>query len=640
MRSSIVLVLATATVSPAWAQTPEVTAAEAAAAAITAEEDKLEAFVDGVVQAHRRLRGIPAVSVSVVKDGKLLFAKGYGVADIDSGRKADGDRTLFRIGSVSKTFVWTAVMMLVDRGKLDLSEDVQKYLKKVAIPEAFDTPVTLNHIMAHRAGFEDTLALFTHRDDETTTLAEALIADQPERAMAPGTRTSYSNWSSALAAQIVENVSGMSYEAFLDKEILKPLGMSRTALRGPSQMAKGLRADLATGYILQGGPPKKVDYMQIGPYAPAGAMSSTAEDMAKWMRLHLARGQVDGVRLMSRKAHGQMWTRAFDDRPAAADMAHGFMTKTYGERTTFGHGGATGSFFTMMQLVPDMGLGVYVCQNAAPDRELVMELPDLVIDYLQKREPVMVPEPQDGKSADYSELAGTYLSNRRSFTRFEKVFMAGSAVSVALSDKGGLLLIGSGKVRRIHPLVGMKDTFEDDFGHRVFFGRDTTGAVTYVSALSGTNTYERVKALQQPVVLGLAVGATALFCLTTLLGAWCRLGRPRTTTALGTLLNGFDTLAALCGVLLVVLAIVVAVSMQSFVVSGLVDYPPASLVAARWVAVVLFGFGVGAVISILPGWVATGWSLSRKVHHTLFAISLGALAYLLMEWKVVFTSFA
>ena len=124
----------------------------------------LEAYVDGVVTAHMRQHRTPGVTVSVVKDGRPLFAKGYGLADIETGREVTGDDTLFRIGSLSKTVIWTSLRMLAERGQLDLDTDVNEYLQGIEIPETFEEPVTLDHLMAHRAGFEVSMAVFTHLD--------------------------------------------------------------------------------------------------------------------------------------------------------------------------------------------------------------------------------------------------------------------------------------------------------------------------------------------------------------------------------------------------------------------------------------------------------------------------------------------
>ena len=213
-----------------------------------AERVALKAYVDGVLSSLQREHGLAAVTLAVVKDDALWLAQGYGQADLASARPVIADTTLFRIGSVSKTFIWTAVMLLVERGQIDLDADLNSYLKTVRIGEAFGTPVTMRQLMHHRAGFEDSMRLFAVGDDDPRTLAEVLAEQQPKRVYAPGLRTSYSNWGAALAAQVVADVSGKDYGDFLRGEILDPLGMHATTWIAPAKLDAAQRANLATGY--------------------------------------------------------------------------------------------------------------------------------------------------------------------------------------------------------------------------------------------------------------------------------------------------------------------------------------------------------------------------------------------------------
>ncbi|MEO8011614.1 MAG: serine hydrolase domain-containing protein, partial [Dokdonella sp.] len=193
----------------------------------------LSAYVDGVVSSFQREHGLAALTVAVVKDDDLLLGRAYGFSDIEGARRAEAETSLFRIGSVSKTFTWTAVMMLVERGLLDLDADLNGYLKQVKVNEAFGQPVTMRQLMHHRAGFEDSLRLFAVADDDTRSLAELLAEHLPKRVYPPGMRTSYSNWGAGLAAQVVEDVAGEPYGVFLQREILDPLGMRDTTWTPP-----------------------------------------------------------------------------------------------------------------------------------------------------------------------------------------------------------------------------------------------------------------------------------------------------------------------------------------------------------------------------------------------------------------------
>ena len=201
--------------------------------------------MDGVMTAQLRENHIAGATVSVVKDGALFFAKGYGSADVRQQRSVQADSTLFRIGSVSKLFTWTAVMQLVEQGKLDLNADINQYLD-FKIPATYPQPITLTHVMTHTPGLEeDARDLFTEDSGHITPMGKWLPAHMPKRVRPPGTYASYSNWATAAAGYIVERVSGMSFDDYVDKNILAPLGMTQTTSRQPlparydRQMSKG-----------------------------------------------------------------------------------------------------------------------------------------------------------------------------------------------------------------------------------------------------------------------------------------------------------------------------------------------------------------------------------------------------------------
>lgn len=604
----------------------------------TREEAVLEAYIDGVVAAHMREHGIPGVTVSVVQNGRPLFAKGYGVADATGDRAVAGNDTMFRIGSVSKTFIWTAVMMLHERGLIDLDEDVNTYLKGVRIPEAFGAPVTMNHLMAHRAGFEDTLGVFTVRDDDEISLTQALNEHMPKRVYPPGARTSYSNWGSALAAKIVEDVSGVSYEAFLESEILGPLSMSKTTLRGPSQMTDQLAPKLSEAIKLENGAFKSAEYMQIGPFAPAGAMASTAEDMAQWMLLHLGGGANENARLLRAETHENMLSRAFSDRSAGADLAHGFMTHSYRGVETFGHGGATSAFYTNMVLFPELNTGVFVSQNAAVDRTLVSALPALIIDHLTSDDAVAGLQTTTTQNVD--EYEGQYLANRRSFSQFEKLFSITDVYAVSPAEDGALVVSRAGDTFVYKPVPNAADTFENRNGARIVFGRNNAGKVAYLSDGSGVHSFDRPNLFSNGALLNVSLVAAAFFSVTTLIGAWRRIGRPAEHSSIGVWLNRGDEAIALLMLAFVGLLVFLSVALSSASASALLDYPPFTITLMRAIALCLFGATALLLVSAPLAWRSSGWSIWRKAHHTAFTLSMAMLAVMLVAWRVIFSATA
>src|SRR5918995_5313018 len=212
---------------------------------------ELEAFLDEELGREMEENHIAGAAVSVVKDGELFLAKGYGDADLKKGIPVDPEQTIFHVGSVGKLFTWTAVMQLVEEGKLDLDEDINDYLD-FRIPDTYPQPITLRHLMTHTSGFEDRLleSLVSDADDQVST-REWLISNMPARVCPPGDYAGYSNYNAMLAGYIVARVSGEPYEQYIQEHIFDPLGMTHSTARSP--IPPNLRAHASVGYTYEDG---------------------------------------------------------------------------------------------------------------------------------------------------------------------------------------------------------------------------------------------------------------------------------------------------------------------------------------------------------------------------------------------------
>lgn len=181
------------------------------------------AFLDGIMPQQLAREDVAGVVVAVVKDGKVLFAKGYGYSDVEKKTPVSADNTLFRPGSISKLFTWTSVMQLVEQGKLDLDRDVNDYLD-FKIPATYPKPITLRNVMTHTPGFEETAQeLFVGEAKDLKPLGQYLKEHLPERIFPPGTTPAYSNYATALAGYIVQRVSGQDYLTTLTNTSSNPL---------------------------------------------------------------------------------------------------------------------------------------------------------------------------------------------------------------------------------------------------------------------------------------------------------------------------------------------------------------------------------------------------------------------------------
>ncbi|MGE5587783.1 MAG: serine hydrolase domain-containing protein [Clostridia bacterium] len=364
----VVLMALTALSTPALGFAAEESPADSGDRPLTAAE--LEAFFDGVMAAHFQAYHIPGAAVAVVKDGEILFAKGYGYANLETCAPVDAAQTLFRIGSVSKLFTWTAVMQLVERGALDMNRDVNAYLDGGGfhVPATYPEPITMAHLMNHTAGFEDrNVGLFSRSPESIRPLGEVLAATLPRRVRPPGEVTAYSNHGAALAGYVVERISGMPWAGYIEENILKPLRMDHTTPRQP--VPSHLQGLLAVGYeyspALARFEPRPFEYV---PAAPAGALSATAVDMAKFMVSHLRAGRLEDSRMpvLRPETARKMHSTSFIQDPSLGGIAHGFLEQPYGRLRTIGHGGDTFLFHSELRLIPSHDVGIFVAYNS-PD---------------------------------------------------------------------------------------------------------------------------------------------------------------------------------------------------------------------------------------------------------------------------------
>src|SRR5215210_1193876 len=239
---------------------------------------ELEAFLDDMLARQLAEDHIPGASIAIVKDGRLFFAKGYGYANLDQRTPVVADQTLVRVGSIAKLFTWTAVLQLVEQGKLDLNADVNTYLGDVTIPATYPAPITLAHLLTHTAGFEDRqLGITVSSAGGLAPLGTYLADAMPARVFPPGTVTAYSNYGTTLAGYIVERVSHQPFAQYAQQHILQPLAMRHSTFA--QQLPPDLAAQLAVSYDRYDNTYHAMpfEYFQI---APAAGLSATASDVA------------------------------------------------------------------------------------------------------------------------------------------------------------------------------------------------------------------------------------------------------------------------------------------------------------------------------------------------------------------------
>lgn len=326
---------------------------------------ELEVFLDGFFADEMAEKHVPGAAFVMVQDGQISLMKGYGYADIESGTPVDPKTTVFRAGSVSKLVTCTAVMQQVEQGTLSLNTDVNDYLSDFSIPSNYPTPITLDHLMTHTAGFEDRwIGYETHNESKTLPLGEFVQSNIPARVSEPGTVHSYSNYGIDLAGYLVEQAAGISFPEYVERNIFRPLGMIHTTFEQslPSAMA----SELAVGYSYTGDTYSAAPFSYVNTM-PSSGMSTTAADMAAFMIAHLQDGQYGSESILNEATARIMHQQQFTHDPALPGMAYGFKERYINGWRVIGHGGDLHNFASQMILIPERNEGFFVVYNSFSD---------------------------------------------------------------------------------------------------------------------------------------------------------------------------------------------------------------------------------------------------------------------------------
>jgi CubicO group peptidase (beta-lactamase class C family) len=406
------------------------------------EAADLDAWLDGMIPAALQQGDVAGAVVSVVKGGKVLLAKGYGYSDVAAKRPMDAERTLIRTGSVSKLFTWTAVMQLVEQGKIDLNADVNRYLD-FRVPTSHGRPITVNDLMMHRTGFEEGLKDVLVSDPKQIQPLGQLLKQHVRPALfAAGTVPAYSNYGATLAGYIVERVSGEPFADYVAHHILQPLSMNHSTFAQPLPATLAHQASKAYRSASEGPKP-----FELVAQTPAGALSATAADMAQFMLAHLQGGRAangailrpETVRLMH--SPSVVLPKGFDT------MAHGFFRGQRNGRVTLEHGGDTVLFHSDLAIMPEEGVGIFVSFNSRGQGDATYGIRERLMQAFLDRyfpaSPSAEPPALPSAKADAQEIAGRYETSRRVQSGFISLFYVLQGQDVVGANPDGTISLAS-----------------------------------------------------------------------------------------------------------------------------------------------------------------------------------------------------
>ncbi|MCR9141542.1 MAG: beta-lactamase family protein [bacterium] len=623
-------------------------------------------FFEERVPAKLDEHAVAGAVVAVVHKGRVVYSGGFGCARItpeQACESVDPQRTLFRVASISKLFTFTALMQLIEQGRVDLDADVNEYVQRrdpdsgeilFRIPELADQrPVLVRDLLVHTTGFEDrAINLFADDPARAQNLREAVEVLPPQRVLPAGQEIAYSNYGAILAGYIVEQVSGESFEDYVEKNIFAPLNMRSSSFRQPLPAA--LAAKLSDGFLYTGEMPEadaepetiaidpakfEAQVFEIIQGTSAGGLSTTADDLGRFLATHLAhhQGGRSGA-LLSPATARQMHSTLFRPHALGNGFAHGFMElDSHGQRI-IGHSGDTIFFHSLAGIMPEQDLGFFISTNSATGTLPVWELRAEFLDtfFPAPTGQVLAQEFQTVAPIDLDAYPGFYTTNRRSETDFTKVIALFMSINVKLNETGDGLLIRDFFSGELLDFVAIApDVFQEREGHKRFvFLRNASGEVASLLVNDiAIMTFHRVAWYEWPPLhfAIIAIGAILIiggfvFRPTGLMMALSRGYRA-----------GLDADARRAGWVGfgIVSTYLVFFGVLAFLMSGIefvFSIPP------RWpfyIPFAAFLLQLLALTYVLPAWSRRYWSKAGRVFYTALVIGLFAFFWFLYYWNFI-----
>lgn len=611
---------------------------------------ELEGFLDTYITDQLNRYNIVGMTISVVKDGELYFSKGYGYKDSSQITPVDANKTLFRIGSVSKTFTAIAVLQLVEDGILDLDTDINAYLTSFKIPETYEEPITLRHLLTHSAGFEEASFSTVFFSPSYAEPMEVLLADFiPDRIHSPGAITSYSNYGFALAGYIVQEMSGINFEQYVEDEILVPLGMNRTTFKQP--LPQYLIADMSSGFDSDK-TPYGFEYITI---PPAGSCTSTAVDMSKYMIALLNNGVYNGSQILQNETMQMMHEDHFSPHPSLPSVTLGLYEMDVYGKHVIGHGGDTIFFHSRMSLFPDDDLGVFISYNSQNGIPAKSEFFDIFISrYFPYAGSVVTP--MEGYNKGLMKFSGHYVTTRR-FYSDKTINLVESNTTFIYKERDFMESGFDVKIRKgLLQISGLEDIsfiqtnpnfFEESTGQldfKIFFLNNSKGQITnfYSNFVPSIVSYEKVHPIHKDsdVLAVILIVAGAIYLIS--ISGWgidAFFKRQKSNIKKPILLRTARWWISVVFLLSSISIILLAAMSYDIIILNteiLVEFP--GLLAFSIVNLILIG---GTIVFCILSWLEIGkvenkpfWRLFDKIHYTV----LTSLSFLLI-WCFTFWGF-
>jgi CubicO group peptidase (beta-lactamase class C family) len=425
---------------------------------------QIASIVDPIVE-KEIAAGVPGAAFVFVRNGTVVYERGYGVSDVAAKTKVDPQRTVWPIASITKTVTALGALQLVADGRIRLDDDLNRHLKRVQVPAQGYAPLTLRHVLSQTGALDEIPG--RRYDGRQAPDMAAFLKDKLVRYREPGKLTAYSTYGIALAGVLIEDVSGQSYADYLKQHIFTPAGMSSARV----MLRQGDEKGVATPYAIDDGRATAIQY-EWYQTPPTSSMVATAADMGRLLRLHLADGRAGSNQLLSPALMRAMHQQQATNHPDLPGWSLGFQLDNANGVAMVEHGGDIAGFSALFTLMPDKHEGFFIV-NHGESGDLRYRVKQALLDALYPAKAVSVPAVDAKNAPALNEYAGRYISSitcRTCTLDEDQVFV------VKTQANGTLSLWGQTWV----PL--RRDLFVRDDGKRLLgFARDEKSKIVSVT---------------------------------------------------------------------------------------------------------------------------------------------------------------
>ena len=347
--------------------------------------------------------GVPGAAFVFVRDGSVVYQRGYGVSDVATKANVDPERTVWPIASITKTVSALGVLQLVADGRVKLDEDLNRYLKRLQVPSQGYAPLTLRHLLTHTGALDEIPG--RRYDGKQAPDTAAFLKGKLVRYREPGKLTAYSTYGIALAGVLLEDVSGQSYAEYLQQHIFAPAGMSRARV----MLHQGDEQGVATPYEIDDGRATAIPY-EWYQTPSTSSIVATAADMGRLLLVHLADGRAGSNQLLATGYTRAMHVLQATNHPELPGWSFGFQLDSVNDVVIVEHGGDIAGFSALFVLMPDKHEGFFIV-NHGESSDLRFRVKQALLDALYPAEPVSAPAADAKNAPKLAEYAGRYISS-------------------------------------------------------------------------------------------------------------------------------------------------------------------------------------------------------------------------------------